>query len=60
MIRYLSLLEVLSLHCQIINQSGGASGVRDLGALESAVNTARLRFFTRIDPPKSPLKRGTL
>jgi death-on-curing protein len=37
MIRYLSLLEVLSLHRQIINQSGGASGVRDLGALESAV-----------------------
>jgi death on curing protein len=44
MIRYLSLLEVLSLHCQIINQSGGASGVRDLGALESAVAQPLMTF----------------
>ncbi|GJD19688.1 hypothetical protein RIVM261_046440 [Rivularia sp. IAM M-261] len=44
MIRYLSLLEVLSLHRQIINQSGGASGVRDLGALESAIAQPRMTF----------------
>ena len=37
MIRYLTLVEVLNLHRQIIEQSGGALGVRDLGALESAL-----------------------
>ena len=37
MIRYLTLVEVLSLHRQVINQSGGALGIRDLGLLESAV-----------------------
>ena len=37
MIRYLSLIEILDLHRQIIEQSGGASGIRDLGILESAV-----------------------
>lgn len=33
MIRYLSLIEVLNLHRQIIEQSGGAIGIRDLGSL---------------------------
>lgn len=32
MIRYLSLIEVLNLHRQIIEQSGRAIGVRDLGS----------------------------
>lgn len=44
MIRYLSLLEVLDLHRQIIYQSSGASGVRDLGALESAIAQPRMTF----------------
>lgn len=44
MIRYLSLLEVLDLHRQIINQSGGALGIRDLGALESAIAQPRMTF----------------
>lgn len=35
--RYLSLQEVISLHCLLIAQSGGSSGLRDRGALESAV-----------------------
>jgi len=44
MIRYLTLVEVLSLHSQIIEQSGGALGVRDLGALESALVQPRMTF----------------
>jgi death-on-curing protein len=44
MIRYLTLIEVLSLHRQIIEQSGGALGVRDLGALESALAQPRMTF----------------
>jgi death-on-curing protein len=35
--RYLSLAEVLELHERLLADSGGAAGVRDLGALESAV-----------------------
>lgn len=46
MIRYLSLLGILDLHRQIINQSGGTSGIRDLGALESAV--AQPRIITEV------------
>ena len=44
MIRYLTLVEVLSLHRQIIEQSGGALGVRDLGALQSALAQPRMTF----------------
>lgn len=35
--RYLTTAEVLELHRRIIEQAGGASGVRDLGALESSL-----------------------
>ncbi len=42
--RYLTLIEVLNLHRQIIEQSGGALGVCDLGALESALAQPRMTF----------------
>jgi death-on-curing protein len=35
--RYLSLKEILELHRRVINQSGGLSGIRDVGLLESAL-----------------------
>jgi death-on-curing protein len=44
MIRYLTLVEVLNLNRQIIEQSGGALGVRDLGALQSALAQPRMTF----------------
>lgn len=44
MIRYLNLVEVLDLHRQIIEQSKGAMGIRDLGALESALAQPRMTF----------------
>jgi death-on-curing protein len=44
MMRYLSLVEVLELHRQIIEQSGGAIGIRDLGGLESAMAQPRMTF----------------
>ncbi len=31
MIRYLTLIEVLELHRRILEQSGGALGIRDIG-----------------------------
>ncbi len=35
--RYLTVSEILTLYERIILQSGGSFGIRDLGALESAV-----------------------
>ena len=42
--RYLSLREILELHDKIIEVSGGTRGIRDMGALESAINQPRLTF----------------
>ena len=42
--RYLSLQEVISLHSNLIAQSGGSSGLRDRGALESAVAQPEASF----------------
>lgn len=35
--RWLTLAEVLALHRQLIEESGGSAGLRDLGLLESAL-----------------------
>ena len=42
--RYLSLLELLELHEMIISSSGGSYGIRDIKALESAINQPRITF----------------
>jgi death-on-curing protein len=43
-VRYLTLAEMLELHRLVIEQSGGSKGVRDLGALQSAVAQPRMTF----------------
>lgn len=45
--RYLTLAEVLDLHRRVIEQSGGAEGVRELGGAESAVVQPQTRFGGR-------------
>jgi death-on-curing protein len=45
--RHLTLAEVVHLHDQIRQRSGGASGIRDLGALESAVAQPKATFEGR-------------
>jgi death on curing protein len=42
--RYLTLGEVLSLYERVMEQSGGAVGIRDADALESALAQLRLTF----------------
>jgi hypothetical protein len=42
--RFLTLGEVVALHRAILEGSGGASGIRDLGALESALAQPRATF----------------
>jgi death-on-curing protein len=44
MIRYLTLIEILELHRRILEQSGGALGIRDIGLLESAIAQPRMTF----------------
>jgi len=41
---YLTLAEVLALYSKIMAQSGGALGIRDLNALESAIAQPRMTF----------------
>jgi death on curing protein len=42
--RYVSLQEIISLHSLLIAQSGGSSGLRDRGTLESAVAQPEASF----------------
>jgi death-on-curing protein len=43
-IRYLFFAEILELHRSVIERWGGASGIRDLGVLESALAQPRQSF----------------
>ena len=43
--RYLTLGEVVALHDRILEQTGGATGIRELGLLESAKLHARALFL---------------
>lgn len=44
MIRYLTLIEILELHRRILEQSGGALGIREMGLLESAIAQPQMTF----------------
>ena len=48
--RHLSLSEVIDLHRRLIAESGGASGIRDLGSLESALAQPRMTFGEDLYP----------
>jgi death-on-curing protein len=55
-VRYLSLGEVLILHQRLLDPSGGAQGLRDLRALESAVAQPRMTFGDQDLYPNLPSK----
>jgi death-on-curing protein len=42
--RYLSLGEIVDLHHALLDQTGGATGIRDLGGLETALAQPRATF----------------
>jgi death-on-curing protein len=48
--RYLTLNDVLELYRQVMEQSGGSIGVRDIGALESALAQPRMTFGGELYP----------
>lgn len=43
--RYLALREVLEIYLRLMERTSGMVGVRDMGALESAVAQPRMSFF---------------
>ncbi len=45
MAAYLTVLEVLTIHALLIDEFGGADGVRDLGALEAAVFRPQTGYY---------------
>lgn len=58
--RYLSLAEVLILHERVVAQSGGATGVRDIGVLQSALAQPRATFDGADLYPSLPEKAAAL
>ena len=42
--RYLTLGEVVELHRSILGRTGGAGGIRDIGALDSALSQPKTAF----------------
>ncbi|MEK7440148.1 MAG: type II toxin-antitoxin system death-on-curing family toxin [Chloroflexota bacterium] len=42
--RYITVSEVLDMYRRVMQQSGGMVGIRDMGALESAVAQPRMTF----------------
>jgi death-on-curing protein len=58
--RYLTLGEVLDLHRAVLETSGGGTGVRDLGLLESALAQPRASFGGEDLHPTLVEKAGAL
>lgn len=58
--RYLTLGEVLELHRRLVAQTGGATALRDLGALESAVAQPRMTFGGEDLYPDLPAKAAAM
>lgn len=58
--RYLSISEILELHERLLAASGGASGIRDLNALESSVSQPHVSFGGQDLYPNLVAKAGSL
>ena len=59
-IRYLTLSEVLFLYQRVMEVSGGEEGIRDLGALQSALAQPRMTYGGEELYPSLAAKAGAL
>jgi len=59
-IRYLTLSEVLALYHGVMKIGGGEEGIRDLGALQSALAQPRMTFGGEYLYPSLAAKAGAL
>ena len=48
---YLTTADVLGLHAILLERYGGASGIRDMGALESTVYRPQCGYYADTLPP---------
>ena len=60
MTRYLTFAEVLQLHQSVLERWGGAGGIRDINALESALAQSRQSFGDADLYPDLPSKAAAL
>ena len=60
MTRYLTFAEVLELHQSVLERWGGAGGIRDINALESALAQPRQSFGNTDLYPDLPSKAAAL
>ena len=58
--RHLTLAEVLALHRQVVEQTGGSQAIRDLSGLASAVAQPRMTFEGRDLYPSTAEKAAAL
>jgi death on curing protein len=58
--RYLTLGEVLLRHARVLERSGGGRGLRDLGALQSALAQPTMTFDDRDLYPSVETKAAAL
>ena len=58
--RFLSISEILELHDRIISSTGGSRGIRDINALESALNQPRQTFDQKDLYPDIVMKAAAL
>ena len=58
--RYLTLKEVLQIHEWLLAQSGGSTGIRDMGALESSLAQPQMTFDNQELYPSVPEKAASL
>lgn len=54
-IEYLTLIEVLEIHRQLIERHGGSPGVREPGALESALIRPQMGYYETIQEQAAAL-----
>lgn len=60
MILYLSMQEVVEMHKSIIASTGGATGIRDVAALESSLALPQTKYFGNEQYPTITEKAGIL
>ena len=58
MTEYVIIADALFFHQQLIKRYGGASGVRDAGALESALHRPQTGYYETIVPEAAALLEG--
>src|SRR3977135_1015196 len=58
MTQYVTTADALFFHKQLIERYGGAIGIRDAGALESALHRPQTGYYDTLIPQPAPLRES--